>query len=126
LVRSGGLCDGCLERGLTAIPPARSKSRATSHTTSTRKRRSRGESAGRAKAKLAKARAARRLADCFPEIYRLIYAEERAALGLPPVPLQATPSFNAERYEAEMLAAGAHYDVAAFYDALRAEGIEVE
>jgi hypothetical protein len=76
--------------------------------------------------KQAQRAATRRLAQCCPELYRLLYAEERGRRGLPPIPLQSTAPFNAERYEAQMKAAGVRFDVDAFYAALGAAGIEVD
>ena len=76
--------------------------------------------------KAARAAATRRLADCFPEIFRLIYSEERARRGLAPVPLQNTAPFNAEAYQRQMAAGGVRFDVDAFYAALGAAGIEVD
>jgi hypothetical protein len=46
----------------------------------------------------------KRLRDVFPDMYRLIYAEERAARGLPAVPL--TPgTFDAEAFDQAMASA---------------------
>ena len=80
----------------------------------------------RRKAKAAQRAATRRLAACFPEIYRLLYAEERAARGMPPVPPQNTAPFNAEAYQRQMAAAGVRFDVDEFYAALGSAGIEVD
>lgn len=53
------------------------------------KSRNRGKGANHGARKAAKQAALRRLADTYPEMYAMVYAEERLKRGLAPVPLRS-------------------------------------
>jgi hypothetical protein len=92
--RTGGVCEECHFAGLGAQfrkmeivslgrrTEVKGKSRRPS-----RKRPGRESKPGRALAGLAERRALKRLRRLFPELYDVLYAEERASVGLEPWPL---------------------------------------
>lgn len=86
---------------------------------------SRGKSKGAAHTRNATRRAhhaaAKRLKDCYPELYRLLYIAERSKQGLDPVTLFAVPSLNREALMRQIEAAGERLEDNGLYDALRAE-----
>jgi len=91
---------------------------------STRRWRStKGRKTNRNAVRAAHTAAMKRLRDAFPEIYRLIYMEERAKRGLQPVPIDL-PCLDHERHAREMAAAGVDFDMDAVVGALRDAGIE--
>lgn len=86
---------------------------------------SRGKSKGKPETRNAARRAhhaaAKRLRDCYPELYRLLYIAERAKQGLDPVPLFAVQALDREHLMAQIEAAGERLEDNGLYDALRAE-----
>ena len=63
--------------------------------------------------------AGKRLRDCFPELYRLLYIAERHRQGLEPVPLFATEILDREALARAIEAAGSRLEDNGLYDALR-------
>jgi hypothetical protein len=127
LMRSGRLCEKCLELGAapTPITEVRVGGRNVTLThPSFQRSGSKGSRASRSLVKAAHKAAAKRLRDSLPEIYRLFYIEERARRGLDPVPLQNTPPLDEGELRAE-LAAVESADMEAVYAALANEGIEL-
>ena len=86
---------------------------------------SRGRSKGKPSTRNATRRAhhaaARRLRDCYPELYRLLYVAERAKQGLDPVPIFAVPALDRDALMRQIEAAGERLEDNGLYDALRAE-----
>lgn len=123
--RTGKLCEGCIERGLAPKPLMLVR---VSHETVPMKPRrvgksSKGSNATRAKTRAAKEAAMKRLRDAFPDLYRLLYAEERARRGLPAVPL-LTPKFDEDARDRALRVAGERFAIDAIYAALADAGIE--
>jgi len=88
--QTGGLCFECFATGTGArLRELETVHRATLHTVpvrgANRRRRHRPKRTNPATVDLARRAAQRRLARLFPEVYDVLYAEERAARGLPPI-----------------------------------------
>lgn len=79
-----------------------------------KKRSSRGKGATHGIRKAAKLAALKRLGDIYPDMFAMIYAEERLKRGLEPVPLRT--------YEGVAARGAATVDDAWFYDALSEAG----
>lgn len=93
----GGLCTDCFAQGKTRIirvtevmSQGRKINLPTPGSRSQRGRRgaNRGKGLNHAIRKQAKQAAQRRLADIYPEMFAMVYAEERLKRGLAPVPLR--------------------------------------
>lgn len=122
------LCEGCIERGLTRKPLATIRvDRNVSGTIKEKPRRiqksTKGSRATKNLAKAARVAAMKRLRDAFPELYRILYAEERARLGLTPVPL-LSPKLDLDARDRALRAAGERFSIDGIYDALAEAGIE--
>ena len=122
------LCEGCIERGLTRKPLAtirvsRERSGTIKEKPRTVYKASKGSRRTKNLAKAARMAAMRRLTLAFPELYRLLYAEERARLGLTPVPL-LSPQLDLDARDRALRAAGERFSIDAIYDALAEAGIE--
>ena len=119
LERSTGLCETCITDG--ALPRPRTVVRVGSNVIPLRPtikiKGSKGSTETRRRTRQAHHAAAKRLRDCFPELYRLLYMGERAARGLPPVTLFATGPIDTEALQRALDAAGERVDTSAFYDA---------
>jgi len=125
--RTGNLCEECIERGLAPKPLVLVRVGSTTRQAPPQRQHksSKGSRATRARVRAASEAAMKRLRDAFPDLYRLLYAEERARRGLPAVPL-LSPRFDADAHERALRAAGERFDVDAIYAALEEAGIEAE
>lgn len=95
-VRTGGLCAECWMAGMgdvihqlevrsgTATIPVRPRDRP--------KRKNRGRDDTARKAELARRRARSRLSFLYPDVFEVLLAQERAALGLRPLPPERQPT----------------------------------
>lgn len=127
LERTGMLCEGCIKRGLSPKPAAsvRLGSGARRAPTRSAAKSSKGSRQTRGAAKAAKMAALLRLRNAFPDLYRMLYHEERARRGLPPVPLQSEP-LDQDAVDRSLRAAGERFAIDDIYDALAEAGIEAE
>jgi hypothetical protein len=93
--RTGGVCEDCHFAGLGAqfrrmeivSLGRRTEVKANKNRRPNRKRPGRDSKPGRNLAHTAERRALKRLRRLFPELYDVLYAEERASVGLEPWPL---------------------------------------
>ena len=124
LDRTGLLCGKCIDAGVLPHPSV--QVRVGSAVVGVRRSiKSRGKSKGAGSTRNATRRAhhaaAKRLKDCYPELYRLLYIAERSKQGLDPVTLFAVPSLSRDALMRQIEAAGERLEDNGLYDALRAE-----
>jgi len=127
LLRTGKICEACIGLGLAPVPTTvrvGGENVRMNHPSMAGKS-SKGSRASRNRARAAQKAAMKRLRDAFPEMYLLMYAEERANRGLPAVPL-SSKRFDGEAHSAAMRAAGERHDFDQVYAAVGASGIEVD
>ena len=124
LARTGLLCGKCINAGVMPHPSVQVRV-GSSVVTARKTIKSRGKSKGKKQTRNAARRAhhaaSKRLRDCFPELYRLLYLAERVNQGLDPVTLFAVPELDREALMRQIEAAGERLDDKGLYDALRAE-----
>ena len=128
LLRTGKICEACIGLGLAPVPTTvrvGGENVRMNHPSMAGKS-SKGSRASRNRARAAQKAAMKRLRDAFPEMYLLMYAEERANRGLPAVPLPSSRRFDGEAHSEAMRAAGERHDFDQVYAAVGASGIEVD
>jgi hypothetical protein len=123
LDRSGFLCGKCIEAGVMPHPSVsiRIDAAVIPIRKSIKIKGSKGKRSTRNAARRAHHAAGKRLRDCFPELYRLLYLAERANQGLDPVRLFAVPALEREALMRAIEAAGERLEDNGLYDALRAD-----
>jgi len=121
LERSGLLCEGCIASGAMPHPSTRVVvgAKIIPLRRTIKIRGSKGSRGTRNASRRAHHAAAKRLRDCFPELYRLLYITERSNQGLDPVPLFATESLDKDALMRAIEAAGSRLEDEGLYDALR-------